>query len=245
MTSVEVSRWPRRYPAKEGKFDRDTGEGVGHLFKFSRQGELLEDRMLGEGSIYHPGGIDFDGQFFWVPVCEYRPFGASLVYRLDIKTLRPEKLFSFDDALGALAFDRQSRTLIGANWGSRGLYKWGVDQHGVVTAEQPEFFTNPSFYVDYQQCYDAGKGMILCSGLRNYPSGPKQEVYRLGGLDLIRVADLRPEHQLPVALWSASGRVMTSNPSWLEVTESGIRAYFVPDDDHRAVLYVYDLTIDR
>ena len=31
------------------------------------------DLTLGEGAIYHPGGIDYDGTHIWVPVAEYRP----------------------------------------------------------------------------------------------------------------------------------------------------------------------------
>src|SRR5580765_8644555 len=42
--------------------DRDAGKGVGHLFKIDKAGNLLADLRLGEGAIYHPGGIDYDGR---------------------------------------------------------------------------------------------------------------------------------------------------------------------------------------
>src|SRR5690606_15677880 len=85
MTAVEVKRWPERFSEKKGKFDRDTGEGVGHLFRFNDSGVLLDDVVLGKDSIYHPGGLDFDGQNLWIPVCEYRPLGNSIVYRYNLK----------------------------------------------------------------------------------------------------------------------------------------------------------------
>lgn len=241
MTAVEVKRWPKQYGEKKGRYDRDTGEGTGHLLKFSGQGELLADIKLGKGPIYHPGGIDFDGRHIWAPVCEYRPFGLSVVYKVDTATLKPVEVFEFDDALGALAFDRESRTLVGANWGSRGLYKWAVDENGVVRNPQSEVTPNPSFYVDYQDCHYVGEGLMLCSGLKSFASDHFSKPFRLGGLDLIRVEDLRPVHQVPVTLWTPGGSVMTNNPMWLEATEKGLRAYFIPDDDLNAVLYVYEI----
>src|SRR3954462_9844310 len=63
--------------------DRDAGRGVGHLFKLDMAGNLLADLRLGEGAIYHPGGIDYDGHDIWVPVAEYRPDSRSIIYRVD------------------------------------------------------------------------------------------------------------------------------------------------------------------
>ena len=41
---------------------RTPGKGVGHLFVMDRQGHLQKDIVLGDGDMYHPGGIDFDGR---------------------------------------------------------------------------------------------------------------------------------------------------------------------------------------
>ena len=41
--------------------DREAGQGIGHLYKIDRAGNLVADLTLGEGNIYHPGGIDYDG----------------------------------------------------------------------------------------------------------------------------------------------------------------------------------------
>ena len=82
FSSVEVTTPPRRGAGGEG-FDCDTGRGVGHLFEATMDGRLVADVVLGEGTMYHPGGIDFDGRDIWVPVAEYRPNSRSIVYRVD------------------------------------------------------------------------------------------------------------------------------------------------------------------
>src|SRR5262245_52555757 len=73
ISSVEITVATRRFATAVDGFDRDQGEGVGHLLVANTQGMLLADITLGEGAIYHPGGIDYDGKDIWVPVAEYRP----------------------------------------------------------------------------------------------------------------------------------------------------------------------------
>ena len=35
---------------------------------------------IGEGSIYHPGGMDYDGKSIRVPAAEYRPNSRAISY---------------------------------------------------------------------------------------------------------------------------------------------------------------------
>ena len=59
LSSVEVNEPPQNV------FDPNKstpGSGVGHLFIADRSGTLIKDLIIGEGSMYHPGGIDFDGE---------------------------------------------------------------------------------------------------------------------------------------------------------------------------------------
>ena len=65
---------------------------------------------------------------------------------------------------------------------------------------------------------------------------------RLGGLDVVDLRDGRPLHQVPVLLWTAGGLAMTQNAAWLEPSDRGVRAWFVPEDD-AATLYVYDVNV--
>ena len=66
-------------------------------------GRLVADVVLGEGTMYHPGGIDFDGRDIWVPVAEYRPNSRSIVYRVDPTTRKAVEVFRFGDHLGGVA----------------------------------------------------------------------------------------------------------------------------------------------
>ncbi len=113
--------------------DRDSGKGVGHLFAMDTRGDLITDLKLGEGSIYHPGGIDYDGTSIWVPVAEYRPNSRSIVYRVDPGTMKATEMFRFADHIGAIVHNTDDHTLHGVSWGSRRFYRWTLDSAGRVT----------------------------------------------------------------------------------------------------------------
>lgn len=232
MSSVEVH-------------DRAAGKGEGHLFKFDSAGDLLADIRLGEGPMYHPGGIDFDGKHIWVPVAEYRASSHSIVYKVDPVTLNTTEVFRFDDHLGGIVHDTDSHTLHAINWGSRDYYRWKFNSNNIIINELSPGklrINNPSYYIDYQDCHYVGNHRMLCGGLKNYRN--TDSVFRLGGLELVDLSDHSPVHQTPVQLWSPSGKPMTQNPFWLESTEEGIRAYFVPDDD-QSTMFVFEIELPK
>jgi hypothetical protein len=246
VSSVEVKVPTRRLATPEGSYDRSAGEGVGHLFKFDKAGNLLGDLRLGEGSIYHPGGIDYDGTSIWVPVAEYRPNSRSIVYRVDPVRMRATEVFRFADHIGAVIHNRDDNTLHGVSWGSRRFYRWTLGRDGKVTnaAEPPATLRtlNSSFYVDYQDCKYAGGRRMLCTGVTELRQSPDARPFRLGGIDLIDLRDGRPLHQVPLQLWTADGLDMTHNPVWLEPSATGIRGYFMPEDN-TSTLYIYEVDI--
>jgi hypothetical protein len=246
VSSVEVKVPTRRLATLEGGYDRSAGEGVGHLFKFDEAGNLLGDLRLGEGSIYHPGGIDYDGTSIWVPVAEYRPNSRSIVYRVDPVRMRATEVFRFADHIGAVIHNTDDNTLHGVSWGSRRFYRWTLGRDGKVTnaAEPPATLRtlNSSFYVDYQDCKYAGGRRMLCTGVTELRQSPDARPFRLGGIDLIDLRDGRPLHQVPLQLWTADGLDMTHNPVWLEPSAAGIRGYFMPEDN-TSTLYIYDVDI--
>ena len=55
VSAVEVQVRTKPFPQPVDGFDRDAGQGVGHLFKIDLQGNLITDLKLGDGTIYHPG----------------------------------------------------------------------------------------------------------------------------------------------------------------------------------------------
>jgi Family of unknown function (DUF6454) len=246
VSSVEILKATTRYPEPRDGYDRDTGEGKGHLYKISAKGELLADLALGEGSVYHPGGIDYDGQWLWVPVAEYRPNSASIIYKVDPKTMKAVEVFRFRDHVGGIVRDTESNTLHGVSWGSRRFYAWPLGADGKVTNAdaKPEALRvmNPAQYIDYQDCHYLGQRRMLCSGLNTYRTNPDAAPFFLGGLEVVSLADNRAVWQVPVELWSPSGKPMTQNPFFVESTAAGLRAYFMPDDDD-STLYVFEAAV--
>jgi hypothetical protein len=81
---------------------------------------------------------------------------------------------------------------------------------------------------------------MLCGGVTEIRQTTSASPFRLGGLELVDLREGRPIHQVPVLLWTAGGLAMTHNPVWIEPSGSGVRAYFMPEDDS-STLYVYDV----
>jgi uncharacterized protein DUF6454 len=224
--------------------NRDAGEGVGHLFKIDKTGKLVADLRLGEGALYHPGGIDYDGAHIWMPLAEYRPDSRAIVYRVDPETMKATEILRVADHIGAIVHNTDDHTLHGVSWGSRRFYRWTLGSDGRVPkgAADAASSLNTSHYVDYQDCKYAGGRRMLCTGvteMRQTQGGP---AFRLGGLELVDLTDGRPLHQVPVLLWTDGGVDMTHNPVWIEPGPAGLRSYFMPEDDS-STLYVYDVEV--
>lgn len=236
VSSVDVVRYGARYPEPRDGHDRDTGEGVGHLFRIGPDGALRGDLVLGEGSIYHPGGIDYDGQFLWVPVAEYRPDSRAMIYKVDPRTMQAVEVLRVADHIGAVAVDKAAGLLHGLSWGGRKIYTWRLN----APKAKPTVVPNPTSYVDYQDCHHLGGRLMLCSGLAGYRASPTQGL-ALGGWELVNLRDYRPVWQAPIQLWTPNGRSMAQNPFFAETTTDGVRAYFMPDDN-RSTIFMFETT---
>jgi hypothetical protein len=244
VSSVEIRTPTRRFPEPVDGHDRDSGAGVGHLFKIDGAGRLIADLTLGEGSIYHPGGIDHDGRYIWIPVAEYRPNSRSIIYRVDPDTMKATEVLRFADHIGGIVHDTDDNTLHGVSWGSRRFYRWTLDTDGRVTNADtgPDKLRtlNTSHYLDYQDCKYAGGHRMLCTGVTELRQAANAAVFRLGGIDLIDLEDGRPLHQVPMLLWTRGGIDMTHNPVWIEASATGLRGYFMPEDD-TSTIYIYEV----
>lgn len=137
LSTVRIAERPAPYAAPQDGYDRSPGKGSGFLLKISGTGELLGTTALGEGDIYHPGGLDFDGTSIWVPVAEYRPNSASIVYRVDPATMKATEIFRFADHLGGLTVDRENHRLHAVSWGSRRFYQWDSDPTAIRSRPRP------------------------------------------------------------------------------------------------------------
>jgi Family of unknown function (DUF6454) len=238
VSSVEVRRAPASDP--KGPGGRDAGAGVGHLFRISADGVLLADLTLGEGDAYHPGGIDYDGRYIWVPVAEYRPDSHAIIYRVDPRSMTATVVLRAADHIGAVVHDRQTGGLHGVSWGARRFYGWRLSPNG--QASSPRVFANRSSYIDYQDCHGLEGGRMLCSGLASYRPPTPGMPFQLGGWEMVDLAEHRAVWQAPIPLWAPTGRVMTENPFFAEATATGVRAWFMPDDN-RSTIYVYDAAV--
>ena len=246
VSSVEIKTATKRFPQPVDGYDRDTGEGAGHLFKFNGAGKLLADLPLGEGSIYHPGGIDYDGRSIWVPVAEYRPNSRAIIYRVDPATMKATEVFRYGDHIGGIVHNTDDRTLHGVSWGSRRFYRFTLDDQGRVTnaGVAPTELRKPnrSGYIDYQDCKYLGRREMLCSGLNNYQMKKDGPRFPLGGFEIVDLGTDQAKAQMPIELWAESGLPMTQNPFWVEATATGLRAYFMPEDG-KSTLYVYEADV--
>lgn len=224
LSSVEVLEPPVRYPEPVGGYDRSPGKGIGHLFVLDRQGNLKKDIRLGEGTAYHPGGIDYDGRDVWVPVAEYRPNSRAVVYTVDPKTYRVTERFRVQDHVGGVVRDRTTGQLHGVSWGSRTLYNW------TPAGKQLGKAANESHLLDYQDCDYAARGKQLCGGVTTLP-GPNGTSYALGGLALRNLRTNRILHEIPFPHFSpTTNNSATRNPVALETTATTLRLYTAPDD---------------
>ncbi|OOE10689.1 hypothetical protein UN64_15150 [Fictibacillus arsenicus] len=234
MSSVEIIEKPVKYEQPRNGYDRTPGKGIGHLFVFNNEGKLLKDIELGEGNMYHPGGIASDGESIWVSVAEYRPDSESIIYKVDPKTMKSKEMFRTNDHIGGILRDGKKGNLKAVSWGSRTFYEF--DQNGKVVSKSK----NPSHFIDYQDCEDAGKENMICSGITELPqSGTNSEKYELGGLALLNKKTMRIEHELPISLFSDQGHTATRNPVYVENRDQAFQLYAVPDDDKSSML-VYE-----
>jgi hypothetical protein len=244
ISTVYVTRRPKTYESPRNGFLRDEGEGEGFICRFNRQGELLSRLSVGEGSIYHPGGIDFDGQYIWVPPAEYRPDSKSFICRVDPFNMTAEKVFGVADHIGGVVHAWDENCIIGISWSARRFYRWPLNKDGcVIDPDKNRIISlNHSDYIAYQDCIYLGRGEMLCSGWGNYKNGDVSST--IGGIEIVDINTWLPIHQVAVKHWSpVTGRPMTFNPFWMEMENFVLTAYFIPDDEN-SVMYVYKIGID-
>lgn len=228
LSSVEITEPTQKYPSPVGGYDRTAGKGVGHLFVMDRQGHLQKDIVLGEGDMYHPGGISFDGTDIWVPVAQYRPDSSAIVYRVDATSLQVTKQFEAPDHIGGIVLDETTGHLVGNNWGSRRFYEW------TPKGRRVDAWDNASHFVDYQDCQYVASAKMLCGGVTNLPqtpaSGGSGATYELGGLGLIDLRSHAIVHEVPFQKWSTAGHVMTRNPLKVAADGNRLSLWAAPDN---------------
>ncbi|KAM5380901.1 hypothetical protein ACJZ2D_003210 [Fusarium nematophilum] len=229
--------------------DRTAGQGFAHLMVYNGKGELIADATITEQGQdeYHNGGIDYDGQYIWGTIAQYRPNSTAYVYRTDPTTLIPERVLNYADHLGGIVHDTRDNLVTALNWGARNASTWDLKhaETGCDAAPEPvRVVRNPSYFVDYQDCkwlghsrfYD-GRSIMLCSGVATVGD------YNLSGIALVDVATMMPLAEVPIALESDLGVRLTQNPMDASVEDGRLRLYLMPDQ-HNSTLYIYEAQPD-
>jgi Family of unknown function (DUF6454) len=237
VSSVEIIEPTVPCPVPCDGYDRTPGRGVGHLYVIDGTGALLADLRLGEGHMYHPGGIDYDGRWLWVPVAEYRPNSNAIIYRVDPTSLAVGEAFRVTDHVGGVVRDRVDGHIHGVSWGSRTLYEWTARGRELARA------ANESHFIDYQDCDYLAFRKMMCGGIANL-TAPGGAIFELGGLALVDLVTSEILHEVPVQRYSpVTKHVITRNPVFLEMTDRGLRLYTAPDDDEDAAILIHEATL--
>ncbi len=187
------------------------------LFKIDRKNARLISKIeLTDGALIHPGGLQFDGRFLWVPNAEYKRQSRTMVYGLDPDTLEIRTSFEVDDHIGAVASDGKN-LLYGVNWDALHFYTWDIDGRKLNKVDSPTSMA----YQDIK--YFAGK--LLCSGHKD-------------GVSAVDIID--PEN------WTLIKRFDLPEDKWKStLTREGMafdgNLYFLPDDGPDSCILIFAL----
>lgn len=249
VSGVEIIKHVEIYGESDYLWDfsptRTVGEGRGWLFKFDQLGALVDKVELTHGDAYHPGGIDYDGDYIWAPVSEYRPNSSTSVYRIDPNTMEAVHSFDVKDHIGNILYNTDRGTFHGSSWGARRLYQWHIefDSKGTGEVKEQTWHANPAHYIDYQDCHYQATNYMLCAGVQkiNTPLGEAE----IGGVELVDISKYvsKPAHLLPVTEYIDDEMVVTNNPYWVELDGDIMRFYFMPNNKRNADLLVYELNV--
>lgn len=233
------------YNATINGTDRSAGAGFAHLMYSVATVHGLLMPLTPQGAIeYHNGGIDYDGEYIWATIAQYRP-----------RTLEPETILEDDDHLGGIVYDAQTNRISALNWGSRNESTWDLNPLECTVNASSSRFTrpnkivhNPSYFVDYQDCKFLGhavqyddRPVMLCSGVATIGGGVT--AFNLGGIAIVDVETMLPLAEVPITMTSALGVPVTENPVNVSVENGRLRLYWLPDQ-HNSTLYIYEAQPD-
>jgi hypothetical protein len=242
ITTVKVERRPRYTRQGKQVSVMDEGAGKGYLMQFDAGGNLLKCIELCEEAIFHPGGMDFDGRYIWVPITKYYPYSRSLIVRVDVRSHQVEKVCYVDDSIGAIIHDTDNNILVGANWDADEFLTWQLDsalaiKDAELTAAERRH-ANTANHLAIQDSKYIGGGKMVGFGLKNGPKG------RVGGFDVIDTRTFEKLRSADIELRTPRKSIVSSNPSTIEIVGDKMRLYFAPEDN-KTTLYIYQTQIKK
>jgi hypothetical protein len=191
----------------------------GWLFTVNRDTlALVEQKELTEGALTHPGGIELDESYLWIPIAEYDSHGPSKILGLNPQSLEVSKSFTVPTHISLIASNGVDR-LYGTDWASAHFYVW--DWNGNLI----EIVSSPTS-VDYQDCQFVDP-YLICGGYAG----------RAGSIDI-----LDPEN------WTLINRInVGESKEGNLLTREGLsffdgRIYLLPDDGPESEVLLYHFT---
>jgi len=195
----------------------------------------------------HPGGFDFDGANFWIPVSESRPHSRTAIVRFPfaphapLAEQQPDIAFQLEDHIGAVAWDSKNRRLLGANWDSQEIYSWSPAGRRLERKATHKFFTKKADWaLAIQDFKGLPSGLLIASGIDKSPtphpspSNAVVEVFDLSQHDSLGSAhpDNPSNHQQPATREGMAVR--------------GSILYLLPEDlGKNAKLLLYKMSVIR
>ena len=126
----------------------------------------------------HPGGFDYDGQCFWIPVAVSSRHSSTAMIQVcttldtDLNSASSEVSFMVDDHIGAIAFDRDKKILYGANWDTEIVYLWNRDGKLLNRLPRSEFLGGDSeCALAVQDWKGLPTGGLVAGGIDKRPQG--------------------------------------------------------------------------
>lgn len=225
ISSVQVIEKTTRIMNWKTKRDRTAGKGIAHLFEVDFDGNLIREMTSGERDMYHPGGIDFDGTFLWIPVAEYRPESETIFYKVQPESWQAVEAFRAPDHIGAVVYNRELQTVIGLSWDGAFFYEWTPEGRLIrkVRNELDDFA--------YQDCKYVEGPAMLCGG---------REGNAHGGIRLIDLLDFSTIRGIWSIPRTPKKTLMTRNPLDFEWVGEHLLYYFLPEDGS-SDLYIYEV----
>lgn len=155
----------------------------------------------------HPGGFDFDGRDFWIPLSVSKPDSRTVVLRFPYAPDKPfaaqqgQVAFEFADHIGAIACDRTAKELYGANWDTKIAYRWKRDGTIVEKISRNELVKgNPDWALAVQDWKGLDGPRVLAGGIDKNP-GRDKNLSR----GVIAVLDLRSRSVVSIARLARPG----------------------------------------
>ncbi len=171
------------------RFDRKHPEKVEYVDITPAQ-KPQEDKLR----LDHPGGFDFDGMNFWIPISASKPNSRTVILRFPHHPDRPLKetsgttAFNWADHIGAIAFDRTAKDLYGANWDTKIVYRWKPDGKLVEQIPRTQLVQGDSNWaLAVQDWKGIGEGRLLAGGIdKRRNRDPKSSKALVAILDINR-----------------------------------------------------------